>query len=133
MGLIMIKVNITKQGSYPVNSSAIKKKLADFFIKSGIVSDASVSVAITGEKKMMEVGGKYLKDKKLHNVLSFTPNEAKGDFVYPPDGVIYLGEIIVCYPVAVKEAVIDNVLVVDKVYELIEHGAEHLMGIHHAE
>ena len=25
MGLIMIKVNSTKQGSYPVNSSAIKK------------------------------------------------------------------------------------------------------------
>lgn len=131
----MIKVIITKQGNYPVNSSAIKKKLADFFVKSGIVSDASVSVAITGEKKMMEVGNKYLKDKKLHNVLSFTRDEVNPhvDFVYPPDGVIYLGEIIVCYPVAVKEAVIDNVLVVDKVYELIEHGAEHLMGVHHEE
>ena len=129
----MVKVTITKQGNYPVNASVIKKKLADFFIGSGIVSQASVSVAIIGEKKMMEIGNKYLKDKKLHNVLSFTPSEAKGNFVYPPDGVIYLGEIIVCYPVAVKEAGTSDVLVDEKIYELIEHGAMHLMGIHHEE
>ena len=136
--LIMIKVSITKQGNYPVKSSVIKKKLADFFVKNGIVSEASVSIAIVGEKKMFEVGKKHPTSpelrgasKKLHNVLSFTPSEAKGNFVYTPDGVIYLGEIIVCFPVAVKEAGVDNVLVNEKVYELIEHGAQHLMGIHH--
>lgn len=129
----MIKVIITKQGNYSLNSSAIKKKLADFFSKNGIVSEASVSIAIVGEKKMTDIGNRYLKDKKLHNVLSFTPSEVKGNFVYPPDGVIYLGEIVVCYPVAVHEAGFENVLVDEKIYKLIEHGALHLMGIHHEE
>ncbi len=129
----MIKVLITKQSNYPVKSSVIKKKLADFFAGKGIVSEAEVSVAIIGEKKMMELGKKFLKDNKLHNVLSFVPNEIKGGFVYPPDGKIYLGEIIVCYPLAVKEAGEENILVDERVYELIEHGAMHLLGIHHEE
>ncbi len=129
----MVKVSVTKQSNYPVSVAPIKKKLADFLAKNGIVSDAEVSIGIVGEKKMMEVGNKYLRDKKLHDVLSFTPSEVKGSFVYPPDGKIYLGEIIVCYPLAVAEAKEENVLIDEKVYELIEHGALHLLGIHHEE
>ncbi len=129
----MIKVFVKKQSNYPVKATEIKKKLAEFFKKSGIVSDAEVSVAIVGESKMMEVGKKYLKDGKLHNVLSFTPTEVKREFIYPPDGVVRLGEIIVCYPLAIKEANDENVRIESHVYELIEHGAMHLLGIHHEE
>jgi len=129
----MIKVFVSKQSNYPVKALPIKKKLAEFLGKSGIVSDADVSIAIVGEAKMLEIGKKYLKDKKLHNVLSFVPGEVKGGFVYPPDGKIHLGEIIVCYPLAVAEAGMENVLIDVRVYELIEHGAMHLMGIHHKE
>lgn len=129
----MIKVLITKQSNYPIKTPDIKKKLAKFFGEHGIVSDAEVSVAIVGEKKMAEIGKKYLNDGKLHNVLSFVPEEEKGEFVYPPGSPINLGEIIVCYPLAVKESVDENVLIEERVYELIEHGGLHLMGIHHKE
>lgn len=129
----MVKVLVSKQSNYPVKTPAIKKKLAEFFVAHGIVSDAEVSVAIVGEKKMMEIGSKFLKDGKLHNVLSFVNEDEKGSFIYPPDHKIHLGEIIVCYPIAVSEAIAENVLIDEKVYELIEHGATHLMGIHHKE
>lgn len=129
----MVKVLVSKQSNYPVKIPVIKKKLAAFFAAHGIVSDAEVSVAIVGEKKMMEIGDKFLKDKKLHNVLSFVPEEERGGFVYPPGEPINLGEIIVCYPLAVKEAVAENVLIDERIYELIEHGGLHLMGIHHKE
>jgi probable rRNA maturation factor len=129
----MIKVLINKQSNYPVKVAPIKKKLAEFLAKNGIVSDAEVTVAIVSESKMVDIGNKYLKDKKLHNVLSFVPSEVKGGFVYPPDGKIHLGEIIVCYPQAVREAKEENVLIDERVYELVEHGALHLLGIHHEE
>jgi len=129
----MIKVLITKQSNYPVKIAPIKKKLAEFLVKNGIVSDADVNIEIVGEKKMMDIGKKYLKDKRLHNVLSFVPSEVKGGFVYPPDGKIHLGEIIVCYPTAVKESGEENILIDERVYELIEHGTMHLLGIHHEE
>jgi probable rRNA maturation factor len=135
----MVKVSVIKQSNYPVGTTVIKKRLAAFLLKQGIVSTAEVSVAIVGEAKMMDFGNKYLKDHKLHNVLSFTPTETsslngtKVNFVYPPDGLIHLGEIVVCYPLAVKEAGEEDVLTNDRVCELVEHGALHLLGIHHAE
>ena len=127
----MIKVDVIKQSNYPVSVPRLKKRLADFFVKKGIVSDAEVSVAIVGEKKMLDISKKYLKDGKIHNVLSFTPDESKEKFVYPPDGALHLGEIIICYPLVFGEAKKENRLIEDKVYELVEHGARHLLGEHH--
>jgi len=127
----MIKVDIVKQSNYPVSSPKLKKKLREFLGSKGIVSDAEVSVAIVGEKKMLEVGRKYLKDKVLHNVLSFTPDEAIEKFVYPNDKLIHLGEIIVCFPKALKEAKEEGKLIEERICELIEHGANHLLGFHH--
>lgn len=127
----MVKVNIYKQSNFAVSTPLIKKKLNAFFLEKGIVSSSEVSIAILGKDKMLEVGKKYLNDGSVHNVLSFTPDEVEGSFVMPPDKLIHLGEIIVCYPLAVAEAERDNVLIDEKVYELIEHGARHLLGEHH--
>jgi len=127
----MIKVRVKKQSNFPVSSTKIRKNLKNFLAGHGIVSDAEVSVALVGENKMLEVGKKYLNDKSLHNVLSFTADEADSKFVYPPDGVIRLGEIIVCYPKAFEEAKKESKLIEEKIMELIEHGALHLLGIHH--
>jgi probable rRNA maturation factor len=129
----MVNVSVSKQSNYAVSSAVIKKRLSAFLSKHGIVSPAEVSVAIVGEGKMMEIGDKYLKDRKLHNVLSFTPTETKVNFIFPPDGIIHLGEIVVCYPLAVEEAGEENVLTDKRVCELVEHGALHLLGIHHEE
>jgi len=126
----MISVIIAKSGNYPIGSPKIKKILRDFFKKNGIVSDAQVSVSIVGEKKMKDICKKYLNDKKLHNVLSFTTEETKGRFVYPPDK-IYLGEIILCYPMVVKEAQMEKKLIEEKAIELLLHAGEHLLGRHH--
>ena len=110
-----------------------------FFAGQGIVSDAEVSVAIVGEAKMLELSKKYLKNspaqsgKKIHNVLSFTNDELKTNFIYPQDGTIRLGEIVVCYPETVREASLEGKMIEDKVLELIEHSGFHLLGIHHKE
>jgi hypothetical protein len=55
----MVKVSVSKQSNYPVGANVVKKRLSLFLQKQGIVSPAEVSVAIVGEKKMMEIGNKY--------------------------------------------------------------------------
>ncbi len=127
----MIKVGIKKEGNYPVDSKKIKDFLEDFFSREGIVSDAEVSVAVVGRKKMLEIGKRYLDDKNLHEVLSFVSSEEDLKFVYPPDGVVHLGEIIVCYPLIVEAAKKEGKLIDQKAIELVKHGAQHLLGIHH--
>ena len=134
----MIKVYVKKQSNYPIKASEIKKILRKFFQKQGIVSDAQVNVALVGEKKMLDISNKYLKDSKVHNVLSFTADESEslpagrqGKFLYPPKALIQLGEIVICYPKVVEEAKHEGKRINQKAEELLKHGAQHLMGKHH--
>lgn len=127
----MIKVNVTKQRNYPVSAAKIKKHLAKFFEGSGVVSNAEVSVAIVGAKKMADISKKYLKDTKVHDVLSFVEGEAKAEFVYPENGFLKLGEIVICFPEVQKKANTEDRLTEDIVLSLLTHGGEHLMGKHH--
>lgn len=127
----MVKVYVTKTSQYPIKATKVKTYLRDFFKKEGIVSEAFVSVAFVGEDKMKKLAKKYYaKDSNLHNVFSFVENEA-GEFVNPKGVGINLGEIVICYPVVVKEAVAEGKLVDRKILELVEHAGEHLMGRHH--
>jgi len=115
-----------------VSTPKIKRELVRLLTKKGITSDAIVDVAIVGEKKMLALAKTYLnEDNVLHNVLSFPSSEAKERFISPPDSTLHLGEIVVCYPVAAREANDEKKLIDDKVIELVNHGALHLLGIHH--
>lgn len=129
----MIKINVTKQSNYPVSGVVIRKFLQKFFKDNGIVSDAEAHVSFVGEAKMKSLGKKYYKkDSKIHNVFSFVESEAK-DFKNPPNTIMNLGEIVVCFPVVLKEAKAEGKLIEEKVLELVEHSAMHLLGIHHPE
>lgn len=128
----MIKIIVTKQSNYPLSTIKIKKNLESFFKEHGIVSDAFCNVSIVNEKKMLELGRLYYKDKKLHSVFSFVESEVKG-FKLPPNTGIFLGEIVLCFPQTVIEAKKENKLIEKKALELINHSALHLLGIHHKE
>jgi len=130
----MIKVYVKKHGNYALNTPRLKKKLKEYLTKGGIVSDADVSISFVGEKKMMDIARKYLKEKQVvHNILTFSFIEQKDTFVEPPDNIIHLGEIVICYPKVVEEAKREGKLIEEKVFELTEHGAAHLLGKHHEE
>ena len=128
----MVKVNVEKQSSYPISTPKIKRAIKAFLKKRGVVSDSQVDVALVGEKKMRDLGKKYLKEKGniVHNVLAFPAYEVKKEFVDPPDAM-RLGEIVVCFPKAREEAKEEGKLIDEKVLELIEHGSLHLLGFHH--
>lgn len=133
----MVKINISKQSNYPVSGVAVRKFLQEFFKNNGIVSDSECHVSFVNETKMKEIGKKYYrKDNRVHNIFSFVESEvsSKGRPAFGwPDGKILLGEIVVCFPVAVEEAKKENKLIEEKVLELVGHSALHLLGIHHEE
>lgn len=128
----MIYVNVKKQSNYPVKISTIKKELREFLEKKGLVSDFSVNVSIVGENAMADMAKKFLgENNSLHNVLSFPESEVRGDFEYPANTPLPLGEIVICYPKAVEEANKEGVLIEEKIIDLVKHGAGHLLGEHH--
>lgn len=52
-------------------------------------------------------------------------------FVTPPDKILYLGDIAICYPVARQQAAEYQLMVNDWISDLAVHGTQHLLGIHH--
>lgn len=128
----MIKVFVSKQLNYPISTPKIKKHVKNILVKKGLVSDASISVALIGIGKMKQLSLRYLKEVDgIHNVLSFTENEVSKKFIYPPGNAIHLGEVVVCYPLAVEEAKKLNQRIDKRALFLIEHGISHLLGEHH--
>ncbi|EKE05072.1 MAG: hypothetical protein ACD_19C00426G0094 [uncultured bacterium] len=128
----MVKINVSKQSNYPVSGVKVRKFLQSFFKDNGIVSDAECHVSFVGEAKMKTLGKKYYKkDLKIHNVFSFVESETAG--WKHPDNIMHLGEIVVCFPIVLKEAKMEGKLIEEKVLELVGHSAFHLLGIHHKE
>ena len=94
-----------------------------------VVVATEVSVAIVGDRKMRKLNKKYRGIDKTTNVLSFAQTE--GDVTGLPRDVLFLGDIVISYPVVIQEAALEKMYVDDKIGELVEHGLLHLLGEHH--
>jgi len=97
--------------------------------KNGIVGSVEVSIAVVGDRKMRAMNKKYRGMDRTTNVLSFS--QVEGERTPLPDGELFLGDVIVSYPVVITEAARENMLIDDKINELVEHGVLHLLGFHH--
>lgn len=124
-----LNVLIFVESRYKVNRKRIKAAVAGLLSEQGINSPVEVSIAIVGDRKMRELSKKYKGEDKTRNVLSFSLTE--GEKIEGPAGVLRLGDIVISFPVVITEASRDEVLVDDKIDELVTHGLGHLLGIHH--
>src|SRR3989344_4259683 len=124
-----LNVLIFVESRYKVNRKRIRTALSNLLSQQGVNSPVEVSVAIVGDRKMRELSKKYKGEDKTRNVLSFSLTE--GEKVEVPTGVLRLGDIVISFPVVITEAARDEVLVDDKIDELVTHGLTHLLGIHH--
>lgn len=133
----MVQVNIKADSKFPVDRKRIRLLVRRVLKDKGISSDADVSIAIVGDRKMRQLNSTYKKRNETTDVLSFPYTETGGvgreeaGFVTAEEVGLQLGDIVVSYPQAVKQAMEGNRLVDDKVDFLIEHGLNHLLGIHH--
>lgn len=132
----MVTVIIQTESRYPIARKRITKAVQEF-LSTKITSDADVSISIVGDRKMRALNNEYRKKDYATDVLSFPLQEmgaySSVSFIGPPDDVLHLGDIVVSYPQAIREAREENKLVDDVIEFLILHGLNHLLGIHHPE
>lgn len=132
----MVTVTIQTESRYPIARKKITKSIQDFLLGK-IESDADVSVTFVGDRKIHELNNTYRQKDYPTDVLSFPlydPTQPSPvAFVSPPDDILHLGDIVVSYPMAVKEAGEQDKLVDDMIEFLVLHGLNHLLGIHHPE
>lgn len=117
------------ESRYKVNRKKIKETVKVVLERQQVEGPVEVSVAIIGSRKMRALNKKYRDIDKSTNVLSFSQTE--GDITAQPPDKLYLGDIVLCFPKVVEECARDNMLVDDRVNELVEHSLMHLLGFHH--
>ena len=110
-------------------------KVADKTLKvAKFKKPVEISLVITGEKRIRSLNKKYRDINKITDVLSFGNEEVgnkSAEFVNPPDRIIYLGEIFICYQRAVKQAIQKKHSVKKELAVLLIHGILHLLGYDH--
>jgi probable rRNA maturation factor len=124
-----VNVLIYVESRYKVSRKKIKSAVFGVCEENDIKSPIEVSVAIVGDRKMKFLNKKYRDKEGTTNVLSFPL--AEGESSKMPEGRTRLGDIILSYPQVIRDASRDEVLVDEKVDELVRHGMMHLLGLHH--
>ncbi len=117
MILIEIKIN----ANYRLNRPGLKKKINLYLSRTGI-EEVELSLAFVGKRKMRQLNQVYRDFDGVSDVLAFPQKEGR-----TPEGRLILGDIVVCYPCAQKEA-IDYQESIDKViWDFVDHGLTRLV------
>ena len=102
----------------------------------GIASPAEMGLVVTDSKTIQKLNRTYRGEDQPTDVLAFhmtpdTSQESELRFVGPPDGVHHLGEVVISYPQAVRQAQEQGHGVTQELALLIIHGILHLLGYDH--
>ncbi|OGD62870.1 rRNA maturation RNase YbeY [Candidatus Beckwithbacteria bacterium RBG_13_42_9] len=136
----MLKVIFSGSSRYPVLRRRIKKAIEETLRQQKIEGQIELGVTFVGDRKMKQLNKKFMGKKETTDVLSFplretvkTLNDEAAEFVDYPDELWRLGDVVVSYPQARRQAQQHNILVDEEIDFLVKHGVLHLLGIHHEE
>jgi probable rRNA maturation factor len=113
------------------------EKIARGVLEAEVISPSTeMGLLITDSETVQKLNRIYRGENKPTDVLAFqmTPDinrENEGLFVSPPDGIRHLGEVVISYPQAVKQASEHGHDVIRELALLIVHGVLHLLGYDH--
>lgn len=124
-----VRVEITADSRYKFDRKQIREAVRKLLKEKSLSGKVTVGLAVVGERKMKELKKNYLGEEGITDVLSFCQTEGEE----MPDGEesLLLGDVVVCYPQAKRQAVSFKRLLDDEIEFLVLHGVLHLLGIHH--
>lgn len=115
---------INKQRRHPLNRKRIGSLIERLADRYGL-ADADVAVVFVGTRAIRTLNRTYRKKDVATDVLSF-PVGRRG-----PDGRFTLGDIVVCVPVAARQARARGHALGREIEILVLHGFLHLAGFEH--
>ncbi|MCK5084407.1 MAG: rRNA maturation RNase YbeY [Candidatus Pacebacteria bacterium] len=127
---LLIK-NFTKNKLNPKHLNKIAEKTLEV---AKFKKPTEISLVIVGEKRIRLLNKKFRGIDMITDVLSFGDEEVKSGsakFISPPNKIIYLGEIFICYSQARKQAREKKHSTKKEIAVLFIHGILHLVGYDH--
>lgn len=136
----MVNIIISSDPRYNIDRSAIRAVVAASLQQHRVNGRVELGVSIIGDRKMHQLNKKYRDIDASTDILSFALEDSDPNFlqhiprmgfVSAPDKVLRLGDIVLSYPQVVEDASLDGISVEEEIRSLLEHGINHLLGIHH--
>ena len=119
-----------------VDSLWVKRLVRQVLEAEGVAPPYEVSLVFTDSETVRKLNRDYRGVDRATDVLAFYmfgQNKGDSQFVLPPDGITYLGEVIISYPKAVAQAKEHGHSVEQELALLVIHGILHLLGYDHEE
>ncbi len=129
----MLKVHFLVEPHYRVDRKIVRHALQITAEKNNLKQDAEITVSIIGDRKMKSLNSQFRGKDTTTNVLSFNISEVSKipNFHPPVEDDLYVGDVVISYPVALSEAIEENILVDSRIAYLAVHGLLHLFGHDH--
>ena len=121
-----MRLSVRLASRYRVKKELLEQAVARVIKGHGLTGNVEVSVSLVDDKKMTQLNRKYMGKLGTTDVLSFPLDKEPG-----PDGAVRLGDVVVSFPEATRQANERGVGVDESLRFLTEHGVLHLLGVHH--
>jgi probable rRNA maturation factor len=137
----MINIIVSSDPRYKINKAAIRAAVLTVLQRHNVLGKIELGVNIIGDRKMHELNKRYRGIDSTTDILSFAledPNASnlqhipRIGFIASPDSWLRLGDIVISYPQAIEDAGVDAISVDEEIRNLVEHGVNHLLGVHHS-
>jgi probable rRNA maturation factor len=90
--------------------------------------DYELTILVEDDSHVQKLNKQYRQIDQTTDVLSFESNDLN-----PESGLLYLGDIIISYPMAYNQSIAAGHPVLSELQLLVVHGLLHLLGYDHAE
>jgi probable rRNA maturation factor len=127
-------LNISKKTGYkiPVKISWLRKIEETILHKLNLDYAVELDIFITDDADIKKLNKDHRKLDKPTDVLSFYMEEPEPvDFINPPDGIVHLGEIVISFKTAARDAGRQKISIEEELGSLLIHGTLHLLGYDH--
>lgn len=135
----MMEINISIDNEYKRRITQRRlRNIAEHALKAEKTgANVEMGILITNQENIRTLNMTYRDINEPTDVLSFymiPQTEQEGDiFINPPDNVKHIGEVVISYPQAVKQARENRHTVQKEITVLLVHGILHLLGYDHEE
>ncbi len=135
----MVKLKISIQIEKPfdglVSRIRLKEAVTLALSHAGINKAVELGLVIASDETVHNLNRKYRGVDRTTDVLAFALAEADDKiakpFAVPPDKIIHLGEVIISYPQARRQAEEQKHSIERELALLVAHGVLHLLGYDH--
>jgi probable rRNA maturation factor len=135
MSQLKLSIQIEKPFTGLVSRDWLRKAVILTFYHAGMNKAVELGLVIASDDSVHSLNLKYRDVDRTTDVLAFAFAEVSANksrpFAVPPDNIIHLGEVIISYPQAKRQAAHQKHSLDEELALLVAHGVLHLMGYDH--